>query len=44
MKKRLISMVTLAAMCAIMFTSCAARHGAPPPPPTPAGAPGPPSR
>ncbi|MFB9842454.1 hypothetical protein [Mucilaginibacter ginsenosidivorans] len=35
MKKKLISMVALAAMCAIMFTSCAPRHGLPPPPPKP---------
>ncbi|HTI59895.1 hypothetical protein [Mucilaginibacter sp.] len=35
MKKKLISMVSLAAMCAILFTSCAPHHALPPPPPKP---------
>ncbi|MFI5162078.1 MAG: hypothetical protein ACHQHN_12430 [Sphingobacteriales bacterium] len=44
MKKKIISMVTLAAMCAILVTGCAEKHMAPPPPPGAPAPPPPPSR
>jgi len=43
MKKKIISMVTLAAMCAILVAGCAEGHHLAPPPPPP-GAPAPPSK
>ncbi|MGZ3822615.1 MAG: hypothetical protein ACXVB6_18625 [Mucilaginibacter sp.] len=40
MKKRILSMIALGAVCTMLITSCAEKHMAPPPPPP--GAPGPP--
>ncbi|HWD86636.1 MAG TPA: hypothetical protein VG367_00820 [Mucilaginibacter sp.] len=43
MKRKILSLVTLAAICTMLITGCAERHGvAPPPPPPPGGAPPPP--
>ncbi|MBS1526090.1 MAG: hypothetical protein JST19_10605 [Bacteroidetes bacterium] len=42
MKRKIINMAALAAICAILFSGCAERHEAPKPPPPPPGAPAPP--
>ncbi|MBS1532371.1 MAG: hypothetical protein JSU01_18865 [Bacteroidetes bacterium] len=45
MRRKILSLVTLAAICTMLITGCAERHhGLPPPPPPPGAPPPPPSR